>query len=166
MSDNDTKFERRDANFQRKCLDATDPSRDSFNSQSLSDPFSQETYHDATPEAQSRIRDLILLREQRLETLDKNRDRYREQNIYEEKTKLYEKHLSEPQPIPNTPEARALVLQTIEEQAPKNVDARYEWQKNNIDRNASANIKEIYRRDQQAQRGLGDLSHDREQERE
>lgn len=110
-----------------------------------------EGYDQASDKARARVIDQIEVRDSRIAQRRDQQSFWREKNISEEKNRLFEDYLANPSPSPDTPEARALVQQTIAEQAEKNIDAKNNYALQVIERECTNNIKEILRLDQQQQ---------------
>lgn len=145
VDQNDTKFDKRDANFERAGLDGTAQIGGRFNN----DAKLGAEIANASPEAKKTINDLLKLEDSRMEGEHKSQTRSREFRVLKEKDRLTEKFFNEPSPMPNTPEAKALVYQTIDDQANRAVDERQKYYLNQIPAQTNKNIREVLKMDRE-----------------
>lgn len=103
----------------------------------------------SSPEAQQTISQLYKLEESRLVSEEKAQIRSREFRVLKEQSRLTEKFFSEPSPIPNDPEAKKLVFETIKDQAERTVAEREAYFKNQIKNQTDQNVREVIKMDQQ-----------------
>lgn len=103
----------------------------------------------SSPEAQQTISQLYKLEESRLISEKKAQNRSREFRVLKEQSKLTGKFFSEPSPMPNDPEAKKLVFETIKDQAERTIAEREAYFKNQIKNQTDQNVREVIKMDQQ-----------------
>ncbi|MBL4761028.1 MAG: hypothetical protein JKY80_09350 [Mariprofundaceae bacterium] len=162
VDQNDTKFEQRDANFKRVGLDGTAQIGGRFND----DAKLGADIAASSPEAKKTINDLLKLEDSRMESEVKSQTRSREFRVLKEKDRLTEKFFNEPSPMPNTPEAKALVYQTIDDQANRVVDERQKYYREQIPTQTDKNIREVLKLDREGLLSAHDQSQKHDQDHE
>jgi len=145
VDNNDTKFQEKSPEQQRKGLDGTEPVGSRFNM----DAKLGAEIANASPEAQQAINQMYKVEESRLVSEASKQERSREFRVLKEKDRLMEKYFSEPAPIPNDPEAKKLVYQTIQDQAQRTVQERELYFTNQIKNSTDQNVREVIKMDQQ-----------------
>ena len=145
VDQNDTKFEQHDTSIRSQGLDNTAQIGGRFNN----DAKLGADIAASSPEAKKTINDLLKLEDSRMESEVKSQNRSREFRVLKEKDRLTEKFFNEPSPLPNTPEAKALVYQTINDQANRAVDERQKYHLGQIPAQTDKNVREVLRMDQQ-----------------
>lgn len=145
VAKNDTKFEQKNTNFDKRGLKGTAEIGDRFNA----DAKLGADVAAASPEAKKTINDLLVLEESRMASEAKSQKRSHEFRVLKEKDQLMKKFFSEPSPMPNTPEAKALVYQTVEDQANRAVDERQKYYRDQIPAQTDKNIREVLKLDKE-----------------
>ena len=163
MSDQDTKFQKPDTNPEPKGLDGTERISDDFKRrQEL-----EAKIADASPQAQQVIDELRKMESSRLEQEERNQARHHDFRVLREKDRLMQGFFSKPSPIPNDPQAKQLVYDTIADQAERTVSEREVYYRSQIPQETERNIRDVLRRDhQQATHGHQAPSHDIEHDAE
>ncbi len=152
MSDKDTK----DYGLSAK----TDPITERFN---LENELA-ERVTSASPEAQSRIKDRLELRNDRMDKEKQNQKRSHQFRLNREKVQLMEKFILENAPRPDHPEVRVQDLQIINEDAAHRLSSKEEYYLKTIEKEAQADVRQILSNDRQQDRSTERNQQDHEQE--
>lgn len=162
VENNNSTFQAKSPETARKGLDGTEQIGGRFN---LDAKLGAEIAQ-ASPEAQQTISQLYKLEESRLVSETSSQERSREFRVLKEKDKLMERYFSQPAPIPNDPEAKKLVYQTIDEQAQKTVQEREQYFQTQIKNQTDLNVLETLKMDQQGLLPSQNQGHTQDEEHE